>query len=515
MLCELLLALTRQDGAPSFRAPDAAEIAAAPTFAADERIVATHYFYWYRWPDSHLDQLSLHFPAEREVSFESAAWHRGEIEDALAAGIDVLLPVYWGALDHYDKPDVAFSVRGLPPLVEALDAVAATGRRPPRIGMFYDTSTLLNAVRGAEPREGRADLRTAEGRDVFERTIGDFFRQVPPRHWAQLDGRPLVVLYGAGFAAGWDQRTFDELAERFARDFAGRRPFVVRDASWTGVHTEASCAWGAALDGPHLGEGTVQIGPGYDDSPVRGRQTPIREREGGRFYEKSWRAALRSDARLALLETWNENHEGTAIAETVEHGRAYIELTARYAALFRQRATLPDDIALEWPAPRPRPDLSWGAAARGRESVDWRAPDGGLGLRPIAWVDGPYALGTSPEGDACLRAEPSARTSYVYFQVSDAFAFDVTADYELELALRAERDGALEVQYDGHDDAAPFQGAYTRAAALARSPGKGWSVARFLLGGARLANRQNGGADLRLCLAEGLSLRSATLRARR
>src|SRR5262249_54867823 len=149
-----------------------------------------------------------------------------------------------------------------------------------------------------------------------------------------------------------------------ARDFAGRRPFVVRDASWGGVRTDASCAWGAALDGPHLGEGTVQIGPGYDDSPVPGRLTPIREREDGRFYEKSWRAALRSDARLALLETWDENHEGTSIAETVEYGRKYIELTARYAALFKRRETLPDDITLAWPAPRPRADLSWGEEAR-------------------------------------------------------------------------------------------------------------------------------------------------------
>lgn len=499
-----MLAWGLLQGAPrdgTFRPPSAAEIEGAPSFAKGERVVATHYFYWYRWPDAHFDQLRLHFPDEREVSYESAAWHRGEIEDVLAAGIDALLPVYWGAVDHYDKPDVAFSVRGLPALVEALDGVAAAGRRPPRVGMFYDTTTLLDDTRGAGPRGGRSDLRTSAGRDVFYRTIRDFFCQVPPRHWARIEGQPLVVLYSAGFAGGWDQEAFDQVARRFEREFAGLRPFIVRDASWTGVRTDASCAWGAALDGPHLGQGTVQIGAGYDDTPVAGRHTPIREREDGRFYEKSWRAALRSDATLALIETWNEHHEGTSIAETVEYGRQYIELTARYAELFRKRSVLRDDIDLRFPEPRPRPDGSWGETAQGLERLEWRAGEPVVGLRPIPWEDGPFVERAGPGGTSILTEGAARGLTYLYFQVSDRFAFDVDRDFVLEVDYLGPEARPFTLEYDARA-VDPAGGAYTPVGGAERGARGERRTTTFQLRHARFADRQNGRADLRLCVSE-------------
>ncbi len=84
--------------------PDKAAIDAAPTFTADQRIVATHYFYWYRWPDRHFfddaersdDALRHHFPDHRSVSYESKQWHLRQMRDMAAAGIDVAMCVYWG-----------------------------------------------------------------------------------------------------------------------------------------------------------------------------------------------------------------------------------------------------------------------------------------------------------------------------------------------------------------------------------------------------------------------------------
>ena len=256
--------------------PSAETIAAAPSFAPDKPVVATHYFYWYRWPDEHFfddraagdDALRQHFPDHRQVSYESATWHRRQMEDLRAAGIDVALLVYWGAPNQYEKPEIRFAVHGIAPLVEALDRMEA----PPRVALFYDTSTLLANHAFTEPDAANVDLRTPQGRDVFYRTIRDFFALVPPRHWACLDGRPLVQLYGAGFAVGHDQRLFDYVYEQFARDFAGRRPFIISGPSWRAT-TDARTGWGAALGGPIINDGFVQIGPGYDDSPVPGRVT--------------------------------------------------------------------------------------------------------------------------------------------------------------------------------------------------------------------------------------------------
>jgi hypothetical protein len=498
-----------------FSLPDRAAVAAAPTFAAGERIVATYYFYWYRYPDQHFDELTLHFPRDAEVSYESEAWHEKELEDMRAAEIDVCLPVYWGALEHYDKPDVAFSVRGLPALVAAADALERAGKRPPRIGMFYDTSTLRNDVRGVEPRNQRADLRTPEGRALFYGTIRDFFCQVPPRHWAEIDGSPLVVLYSAGFAAGFDQRAFDEFSSSFARDFAGKRPYVVRENSWRGVRTDALYSWGAALTGAAVGVNTVAVGPGYDDSAVRARATPIREREHGRFYEKSWRAALRSDASLALIETWNENHEGTSVAETREYGREYIALTAQYARRFKQHAIVADDIVLEWPKPRPRPDLSWGKAAEGASEVAWRAGEAPIGLRPVACPDGPFESRAQPEPMIVTKGATS-RATYLYFQVSDSFAFDVDLDFELELEFRADGGGgggAIGIEYDSRDASGTLDGAYTPASPIQRTNTGSWRTATAPLPHARFADRENGASDLRLCVsADDLALRAVRIR---
>jgi hypothetical protein len=519
-LVTFLLALTAALGfqaptPPRFALPDPAAISAAPTFAIDARIVATYYFYWYRYPDQHFDDLGLHFPRDRDVSYESEAWHEQQLEDMRAADIDVCLPVYWGARDHYDKPDVAFSVRGLPSLVAAADALARAGKRPPRIGMFYDTSTLWNDVRGVEPSNGRADLRSAEGRELFYATIRDFFCQVPPRHWAEIDGSPIVVLYSAGFAAGFDQRAFDELSSRFARDFAGKRPYVVREVSWKGVRTDARYSWGAALAGAGIGESTVAVGPGYDDSAVRGRTTPIREREGGHFYEKSWRAALVSNAQLALVETWNENHEGTSVSETLEYGREYIELTAQYARLFKQHAIVADDILLKWPEPRPRADLSWGRSAQGAKDVAWKAGGDSHGLRPIACADGPFESRASPEPMVVTKGATPQTGTYLYFQVSDWFAFDLDADFELELEFRDEGKSAIGIEYDSRDPAATLHGAYTQAAPIQRTGTATWRTATTMLPHVRFANRENCASDLRLSVGESdLAVRAMRVVAR-
>ena len=72
-------------------------------FSAKDRIVATYYFYWYD------DASGLHFidhdgtdaltdhPANpKGYSYKRPEWHKREMKDMTAAGIDVVLPVFWG-----------------------------------------------------------------------------------------------------------------------------------------------------------------------------------------------------------------------------------------------------------------------------------------------------------------------------------------------------------------------------------------------------------------------------------
>lgn len=489
----------------------AAQTPPAPAVPAAARAtVATHYFYWYHWPTEHFGEPGApgpeghcrHLPDPRSVSYRSVDWHAGNFAAMAAAGIDVALPVYWGAPGAYERPNLAFARLGLPPMVAALDRLGAGAAVVPKLGLFYDTSTLANDVRGAVPAGGRTDLTTAAGRDLFCTTITDYFAAIPPRHWARHRGGALVVLYVSGFASRWDAQLGPVLRERFAARFPGEIVCLVADASWGGIGQDLTTSWGAALWGPKLFPGVAQIGPGYDDRAVPGRRTPVRERENGAFYAFSWQQALAQRPELVLLETWNEMHEGTEICPTRELGRQYVELTREWIGRLRSGAPAGPAVALQFPEPRALPDLSWGQEAKGRDEVHADYVRGErLGLREVACEDGPYRI---EYGALVAGAAPKGLGNYLYFQVSDHLLFDGDADCELEVEVVAGegKQLALAVEFDSRDATATLQGAYTRARETGTDAPRVFVHRSFALPRARFANRQNGGADFRLVLPD-------------
>lgn len=84
----------------------------------------------------------------------------------------------------------------------------------------------------------------------------------------------------------------------------------------------------------------------------------------------------------------------------------------------------------------------------------------------------------------------------------------------LDLEYRDHGNGTFEIQYDSRDRSAALQGAYTRAADVQLGGSDTWRTATIALPRARLANRQNGLCDLRLCV-RGPELTVRALRIRR
>ena len=316
-------------------------------FGADQRVVATYFFYWYdaaylreRQRERSFDPYPFKPPDLDLISFRDPDWYEKEFRDMLDAGIDVVLPDYWGEPGQYDRrvapaPELNyFATEGLPPMVVALERLAARGT-PLRIGLFLDT-TIMNDE----------DLTTERGKQIFYTTMRNFYSKIPPEHWAAIGGRPLVWLYDAQRVYKFDQTTFDYVYERFARDFDGMAPFIVRELQWeraknTGsdalLRTEGLYAWGAApfgfADDPHFT--IAQVGPGFSNRQFN-RPDPIHtDRQGGRYYEDQLRKALLSGRQIMAVETWNELGEASGILETVEFGRQYIDLTRRYADRFK------------------------------------------------------------------------------------------------------------------------------------------------------------------------------------
>lgn len=186
-----------------------------------------------------------------------------------------------------------------------------------------------------------------------------------------------------------------------------------------------------------------------------------------------------------MLETWNEGHEGTDIAESKEYGRRYLELTRKYAALFKPG----------WRPPWPEGPFSDATSV----SITFGATNREAGLRQVENEDGVAPPATfSNRAARAIRPAPG-KGRYVYFAVDESFKSTGTTAFTLEAEYFDAAAGNLSVEFGGSDQAAPFGGAYTRASETARLDGsKAWRTARFTLKGARFTNGQNRGADFRL-----------------
>ncbi len=480
------------------------------SFSSEEKIVGTYYFYWYEYPDEHFfdnaaqtdDALQDHFPHPESVSYNSLPWNAGEVADIVEAGLDFILPVYWGTVDNYFAKGTWFSVKGLGPLQRAIENRLRDGKSAPKIGMFYDTSTLLSGIRQVVDAPPKPDLTTREGKDIFYRTIHDFFAQIKPEHWAAVDGRPIVVLYSSGFAAAHDQSTMDYVYEHFEGDFFGIRPYIIRETSWN-VKTDSAYGWGAALGGPNF-HGVACVGPGYNDSAVPGRSTPIRDREDGNFYAWGWDKVLKSDANIVLVETWNEMHEGTDICRSVEYGDQYIQLTKKFVDMFKEGETLETTPELEHPDPLPRPPSDEGKEYAGAESVQVSFEEGKQeqGVHLVRGVpDGPVHVALYKGRRSALSS--ADQTTYMYFSVVDPFYYDDKRPVEVEITYFDERFTNFIFQYDSWDRSAVLSGAYKDAKVVPGRETEEWRTVRFPLHDARFVNRQNGGSDFRLAVRNG------------
>lgn len=302
------------------------------SFKLGQPIVGTYFFYWYNiYTKEHFinpdgsDALVDHPLSEEDYSYASSNWWIKEMSDVKSAGIDFIAPVYWG-VPGYDS----WSFQGIKKMTEAYNIMKSIGEEPPQIGLFYDTSTLQY-----NPAGKHVDLTTLDGKKWFYHTIRDYFSLVPPYMWATIDGRPIIFLYSAAFAAKQDPTALDYVYQSFEKDFACR-PYIVKEVSWQG-NADATYAWGGALSPKWFD--VLAIGPGYDHHAVPGRQPLVVDREGGKFYQRAWESLLSKQPNerpsIVMIETWNELHEGTDICETREYGRQYINMTAKYSALFK------------------------------------------------------------------------------------------------------------------------------------------------------------------------------------
>ncbi len=485
-----------------------------PTFRQGQPIVATTFFYWYDiYTMAHFrdgdgtDALTRHPPESemRDYSYRSTPWHLRQLTDMHEARVDVALPVYWGVPGQYD----GWSFVGLKHLVEAHEQMMhrhadnPDAPRPPQIGLFYDTSTLTyygpSHARRSEPK----DLTTDEGRAFFFVTIRDFFSMIPPAKWARIDGKPIIFLYGANFAAKVDDQLFVDTRRRFRETF-GVDCFLVKNHDWPGA-ADAVTVWGGAT-GIRIGEHVAALGPGYDHSAVPHRKPLVVERENGDYYRRQWKKLLRMnpDTRpwIVHVETWNEWHEGTDVARSQESGEKYMRLTAEFAERFHRGDRVP----------REGPYLN-------HEIVMWTPTRSvGLSLRPSGgdghWrkrdVEGVEAVQSTAGPD-------NLSGRYLYFDVDDSFYYDARGGMAIvEVSVLGDGETeSIQVEYDNIDpEAGPRFGAFRPTNTQPVPKNDTWNTMQFVLTRLRFVNRTNH-ADFRITPLGGertVTIRSVTVR---
>ncbi|WP_175924354.1 DUF5010 domain-containing protein [Burkholderia latens] len=220
-----------------------------PSYRSDERIVCTTYFYWYdvinggdylKNPDGAQnsgDEYAFAVtPSDlKGLSYTLPAWHDEQLRDIVSAGIDVILPVYFGSpfasAGDLTKAEIGanrpsrFSDPGLVQIVAALNRRKQSGQMAPRVGMFYDTTTLTSN----NAKSWHVDSAVYAGKEWFYETVRNFFSIVPTEHWACIEGRPIIYVYHPSFAKRVGEDLYPFVRHRFQLEF-GVDPYIVSAA---------------------------------------------------------------------------------------------------------------------------------------------------------------------------------------------------------------------------------------------------------------------------------------------
>ncbi|MCS6826998.1 MAG: endo-1,3-alpha-glucanase family glycosylhydrolase [Caldilinea sp.] len=322
----LLLALVAVLGM-LLHSPKAASAAPAerpPAQSGAERLVLAFYYTWFDESTWTYDKLS-DLPAEPYISRDRSAMGR-HIDQAQRAGVDAFVVAWYGptGADNQTEPN----------LTALLEEAAARGFK---IAVLFETDSPFLGGVGAVSAALRHLLDVHSNHPAYLRVDGRpvIFFWRPSLYgvetWAtirnQVDPGRAAIWVGEGvdvsYLSVFDghhlySNTWNPPADLTAtnRQFAGRvesmRTSVGADRFWVAT-----------------------VMPGYNDVKIRPGAGFARDREGGAYYERSWQAAIDSNPRWVVINSFNEWPEGSYIEPSVAFGDLFLGLTATWSSRFK------------------------------------------------------------------------------------------------------------------------------------------------------------------------------------
>ncbi len=309
----------------------------APT---DQYIVGAYWYPWYGSDGRHWNEGYIGTPVLGRYSSADPMIINQQIDWATGHGIDFWAVSWWGP-GSFEDGVIRSSFLG----AELAEEI--------QFAVFYESLGRL------EIRDGVIDVDDVGNRQTLiadMRYLASTYFDAP--NYLHIDGRPVVFLYLTRIFVGDVAQAMEDVRE-IVREVTGEEVFIVGDEVYW--HPPASSRV-ALFDGvtaynmhtsvPGIAQGfadkvisqyrvwagaSAEMGvtfvpdvmPGFDDTAVRpGAGHPVIPRSGTLFTEllEASLDLASGQARMVMITSWNEWHEGTSIEPAEEFGFEYLEL---------------------------------------------------------------------------------------------------------------------------------------------------------------------------------------------
>lgn len=258
------------------------------------------------------------------------------LEESRRAGIDGWIVSWWGPGHETDA------------LALIINEVQ---QKDPgfKIAVYYE---MIPGCRGWTCNELSGDEKTQAVLEDF-RCLSTYF---PSPQYLKIDGRPVVFVYIRAMLHGLGQwpKIAGSIREEMDVYLSGDSATTFLDPLVPGAFDQVhfyNQVYELGIFSPRLLDyrGYVQrargqkrsavitVLPGYDERMVPGRPGMHLERKQGKTCRRVWENAIEADPDWILITSFNEWYEGSEIEPSREFGDLYLDITAEYAARFKEK----------------------------------------------------------------------------------------------------------------------------------------------------------------------------------
>jgi len=457
-----------------------------------EHAVFTYLFYWYdTQTGAHLGPhaastsvvpLTDEPPDNPPITWRGTEWFRRQIEDMVYAGIDVMLPVYWTG-----KGELKWSRPGIENLAKALEEERLAGVTPPAVAMFFDTNSI-----------GKKDLTVQSNQEKVYEDISFFYKTIPLIYWARTsDLRPIIWFWIAKPLGDYDSSFFQTITRKFQEEF-GETPYLVvgndfpqnYSSGTTLIGYDALYKWNGSYPNQTTDK-IASISPGLDTRFILSRSvTKLIDRRNGDFYREGWIRAIECHTPWVVVETWNEFHEGTDIAESKQFGRHYLDITHELSRYFKAGGIPTSSIF----------STKYKKAASVSINLSKKIVEKGLSISKPG-EDGKYQTVTE-DGKTGRRMNYTGDSGFLYFHVDNGFYYNQPQEISITVTYFDQGTTPIYLEYDtaGCTSNGTTRVPYKHFTLALRRNSMKWKTVTAVVKDATFMGHQNNGADFSLAV---------------